>query len=91
MPYVPFENRVKYATAIDAIVNLLKEDGVSSGDVNYVITRILDCTFEMGNSPSYSKINTIVGILECVKQEFYRRRAADYEDGKIELNGDVYV
>jgi hypothetical protein len=38
---------------------------------------------------SYSKIAIITGVLENVKQEFYRRAAAPYEDKKILQNGDV--
>lgn len=33
---------------------------------------------------------TILGVLECVKLELYRRVAAPYEDRKIEENGDVF-
>jgi hypothetical protein len=38
---------------------------------------------------SYSKIAIMTGILENIKQEFYRRAAAPYEDRKISQNGDV--
>jgi len=39
---------------------------------------------------SYSNVNEIIGALECIKLELYRRVAAPYEDLKIEENGDVY-
>jgi hypothetical protein len=39
---------------------------------------------------SYKSINDVIGVLECVKQEFYRRIAVPYEDKKIEQNGDIY-
>jgi hypothetical protein len=39
---------------------------------------------------NYKHINEIIGVLECAKQEFYRRVAAPYEDTKIQENGDVY-
>jgi hypothetical protein len=29
------------------------------------------------------------GVIENVKQEFYRRLASKYEDAKIEQNGDI--
>ena len=38
---------------------------------------------------SYSKIAMVTGVLENVKQEFYRRIAASYEDKKIVENGDI--
>lgn len=31
-----------------------------------------------------------MGVLECVKQEYYRRVAIPYEDQAKERNGDVY-
>jgi hypothetical protein len=39
--------------------------------------------------PSYNKIAMITGVLENIKQEFYRRIAAPYEDTKIIQNGDI--
>lgn len=56
------------------------------GNLNYTITRV--CAGLMGE-PSYSKIAIITGVLENVKQEFYRRVASSYEDKKIVQNGDV--
>jgi hypothetical protein len=38
---------------------------------------------------SYPKIAMITGVLENIKQEFYRRAAAKYEDQKIVSNGDI--
>ena len=39
---------------------------------------------------SYSRINELIGVLECAKIELYRRIAAPYEDDKSRINGDVY-
>jgi hypothetical protein len=38
---------------------------------------------------SYSKIAMATGVLENIKQEFYRRVASPYEDKKINENGDI--
>jgi hypothetical protein len=38
---------------------------------------------------SYSKIAIATGVLENIKQEFYRRVAEKYEDKKIKINGDI--
>jgi hypothetical protein len=38
---------------------------------------------------SYGKIAIITGVLENIKQEFYRRIASSYEDKKILENGDI--
>jgi hypothetical protein len=56
------------------------------GDINYVFSRILAGV--MGDV-SYPKIATITGVLENIKQEFYRRVASPYEDKKIAENGDI--
>lgn len=38
---------------------------------------------------SYPKIAIITGVLENIKQEFYRRVAENYENQKISQNGDI--
>jgi len=84
MPYIKPEER---ALIDPLIVDLLaKVPLMSAGEVNYTITRIIK-TF---SAPKYVNIALSVGILENVKQEFYRRYAAPYEDVKIVENGDVY-
>jgi hypothetical protein len=56
------------------------------GQVNYCFTRIL----HSGAYPqSYFDFNRAMGVLESVKQEFYRRKVAPYEDTKIAENGDI--
>lgn len=60
------------------------------GILNYTITRLLDC-YDLSGDPRYKKINSAVGVLECVKQEFYRRLAGPYEDTAIEKNGDINI
>ena len=40
--------------------------------------------------PRYTDLNEVIGVLECVKQEFYRRVVVPYEDRKMAENGDVY-
>lgn len=57
------------------------------GIFNYIISTLLHVT----HGPiSYYNINEVMGILECVKQEYYRRVAVPYEDHKVQENGDVY-
>lgn len=61
----------------------------SVGELNFLLTReVMDYMCVKGLS--YATINDILGALEAVKQEFYRRMAAPYEDKKKEQNGDVY-
>ena len=61
------------------------------GELNYMITKIVD-DYLMGKGPiRYGHLNEVVGALECAKLELYRRVAAPYEDEKITEFGDVYV
>ena len=57
-----------------------------AGDINYCVSRLISRV--MGDI-SYGKIAIITGVLENIKQEFYRRAATPYEDKKIIENGDI--
>ncbi len=63
----------------------------TAGELNYQITRLVDDYLVRHGGSSYQVLNEIMGVLECAKQEFYRRRVAPYEDIKIRAHGDVYV
>lgn len=56
------------------------------GDINYCISRVVS---KLMGKPSYSKIAMITGVLENIKQEFYRRIGVSLEDKKIIENGDI--
>jgi hypothetical protein len=60
-----------------------------AGELNYVITKVCD-EFLIRKGRRYNHVNTVIGVLECAKQEFYRRIVAPYENEKIAINGDVY-
>jgi hypothetical protein len=93
MPYIKQDNRI----ILDRYINDLSEaisDKHSNedivkvmGDLNYTITRL--CAKLIGKDVSYTKIGIITGVLENVKQEFYRRIAVPYEENKVVENGDV--
>ena len=96
MPYIKKEDREKFGEAIYPILEAFYYDGkgtwdynkpISPGELNYLISSILWTIFD--KNPSYTLGNNIVGMLECVKQEFYRRKLAPYEDEKIVENGDI--
>lgn len=102
MPYIKEEHRLKLDKCIDEMIlcfkctisekpyelNELDSNEILdlSGNINYVFSRI--CSNLMG-SPSYAKIAVLTGVLENIKQEFYRRVASSYEDAKIVQNGDI--
>lgn len=56
------------------------------GDINYVFSRVLG---GLMGQVTYGKVAMITGVLENIKQEFYRRAASPYEDKKIAENGDI--
>ena len=64
-------------------------DAENAGELNYVITTLL-IGYLHSKGLSYQNINEVVGVLECAKQELYRRVVGKYEDQKIAQNGDVY-
>lgn len=96
MPYINENNRKNLDQSIENLVScirsnvLFKDDEKSlwnmAGDINYCFSRVLGQL--MGNV-SYSKIAIITGVLENIKQEFYRRIASSYEDKKMAENGDI--
>jgi len=94
MPYINENARLELDNCIDNMVECLthgnnlsnEEFTVLLGEINYTFSRVLAGT--MGKV-SYSKIAMITGVLENIKQEFYRRVAEPYENKKIIENGDI--
>lgn len=68
----------------------MKEDfSNAAGELNYAITKL--CVEYLGRRTlNYNNINDVIGVLECAKQEFYRRVAVPYENQKMHDHGDVY-
>jgi hypothetical protein len=87
MPYIKQEKRPLYKEDIENLVRKLAEQPVKEqdGDLNYVVTSIMKMLYQ----PRYFNYNRAMGVLEAIKQEYYRRVVAPYEDKKIEENGDV--
>jgi len=87
LPYIKSEKRKKYEKIIQELVGILKSlpPEEVDGDLNYVVTKLLKEVYPL----RYYHINKAVGVLECIKLEFYRRVAAPYEDVKIKESGDV--
>jgi len=86
MPYIAQQVRVEIDPYLDdLIVNLDNQPG-KDGAVSYAITRIIDKLYR----GRYSTLSQGVGVLECTKQEFLRRRLNPYEDSKKEAYGDAY-
>ena len=85
MPYIKQERRQDLNWAINQEEHLQPS---TEGELNYVLTVICQ-TYLRRKGINYSNINTVIGVLECTKAEFYRRIASMYEERKIVENGDV--
>ena len=87
MPYIKMQNRGKYKNVLENLVKILKTlpPEEIDGELNYIVTKILKEIYPL----RYFHINKAIGVLECIKLEYYRRVAAPYEDSKIKESGDV--
>lgn len=83
MPYIREDRRIEIEAGVKPQL---------AGELNYKITKtILEyLAIQKTSHISYYMLNEILGVLEAVKLEFYRRVVASYEDQKIKENGDVY-
>lgn len=81
MPYIDDKSRRKLEAGKKA---------ETAGELNYLITRLVD-DYLVDKAPlRYAHINEVMGVLECAKQELYRRIAAPHEDRKKIEFGEVY-
>ena len=90
MPYIDPELRPRWDAVVEKFESVIDEfHSIKAGELNYLLTKIVYSWFRISN-PSYDRIQAVVGLLECVKQEFYRRVAVPYEDRKKKEEGDVF-
>ena len=87
MPYISSTAREGLEEPLENLIEELQGNLVDrAGDINYVITRILD-SFDPSR---YIEFCIIAGILDNASDEFYRRKTSKYENEKCSLHGDVY-
>lgn len=79
MPYISENERQAIAEGCTPI---------TAGQLNYAIHLLID-DYIIKNGLNYQTCNDVMGALQGVQQEFYRRKVADYEDQKIAENGDI--
>lgn len=96
MPYIEEEERMELDSCIDQMIKYISNTKTHLnnpndfsnflGRINYCFSRVI-----MGvmKTVSYKNIAMATGVLENIKQEFYRRLASKYEDDKIISNGDI--
>jgi len=87
MPYIKKHDRNKWQKLIKEADRIIKGLPVEhlDGELNYFISKIIINSYP----PKYFNYNRAIGLLECIKQEFYRRKVGRYEDKKIKENGDI--
>ena len=87
MPYIKPDERAKWEGVIGEVIRIVSEipEDKKEGELNYLITSFMKRIY----NPRYFDYNRAIGLLECIKQEFYRRIVAPYEDTKISENGDL--
>lgn len=94
MPYIKKDQRLKIYNPDAGTIDLNEVE--NPGQLNYAITKAVQdyLGLSVGDMSivdvSYAEYNEVIGVLECVKQEFYRRAVSSYEDLKRSENGDVF-
>lgn len=88
MPYISRKDRPQYQELIEELANRIPEDRMARpGHMNYVISLLIDKVY--GEQMRYADHNEVLGMLNGVTLEFYRRKTAPYEDVKIKEEGDL--
>ena len=85
MPYIKQEERDRLKFLANEIDHTVIE---TAGNLNYLITKLCQ-KFLLEGKPNYERHNSIMGVLESSKLEYYRRQVVEYENQKIIENGDV--
>jgi len=90
MPYIKQERR-KILNEKSQL-EILGSTCQNEGELNFVLTMICKGYLNKFGMIKYTRLNSIIGVLECCKLEFYRRAVTPYEDLKIKEpgGGDVY-
>ena len=96
MPYIDEQERVELDNQIDNMILAIRDNKANLnnphdfsnylGRINYCFSRII---YGVMRDVSYRNIAMVTGVLENIKQEYYRRVAEPYEDIKIRQNGDI--
>ncbi len=100
MPYISQENRKGLDPVIDNLVDKIIEEAEAlggndadfAGVLNYACSRIAaQVVLKKFGQVRYWIVALVSGVFSNIADEFYRRLAAPYENGKIRKEGDVDV
>jgi len=89
MPYINQDDRHSLDYSIEALGVRIATYEDYAGKLNYSVSKMINLILNE-RGLNYANINALIGALECIKLELYRRVATPYEDAKIAENGDVY-
>lgn len=65
-------------------------DPKTAGQLSYSLAKTVMDYLEQ-KQESYQTYNDIIGVLESIKMEIYRRMVVPYEESKRSENGDVFT
>ena len=88
MPYIKKDRRKELNEKMKVL--LFDTPNLSEGELNYIISNLLNIWTCHNSQLNYSKCNSAIGILECAKLEFYNKLVTPYENLKIAENGPLY-
>jgi hypothetical protein len=85
MPYIKMEERDRLdRTSLEELGKHIK----TVGELTYCLYKLL-LDYRKWEHPSYALLSESMAAAECAKLEFYHRWLRNYEEMKIEENGDI--
>ncbi len=88
MPYISRKDRTQYQEVLNTLADLIPKDRMlRPGHMNYIVSLLLEKVY--GTELRYADHNEVMGVLNCIALEFYRRKTSPYEDLKIKEEGDL--
>ena len=88
MPYIGRKERGQYQEILNELSKIIPQDRMSRpGHMNYLVSLLIEKVY--GSSMRYADHNEVIGVLNSICLEFYRRKTAPYEDIKIKEEGDL--
>lgn len=88
MPYIDRKDRKQYQDILNALAEKIPQDRMlRPGHMNYIVSLLIEKVY--GSKMRYADHNEVVGVLNCIALEFYRRKTSPYEDQKIADEGDL--
>jgi hypothetical protein len=84
MPYIKQEDR-KHFTNFDLV-----EPPSDAGELAFLLSQAVDLYLSNFDRVNYAAHAEVIGVIETLKLEIYRRFTGPYEDQKREENGEAF-